>query len=295
MARCLGPNSPYGCGHHDEHVEAAKKGWLHRRRGMLSEHEHRAVSALFGPIEQAHEHKSHKGQIAFKQEGKWYELPRARFRQLVSEGVKAQRAEEREQARQEKAQQRYEGAQERQLQAARRAEYQSVVRRIRQMGGIRPYRANSTGGKTPEEEEWKSLPRSVKTRDSRRGAALDDMAQSMNEEYPWLKLETGEDLRNYLGDKRNQGNEPAKLHLSRPAKAPEPEKPPAPKIVVSQRSDGQWIITRVYPDGHVAGQPGTYANKAAAEKAAKGMKHGLVVKPAMFDERKESYGEGFFQ
>lgn len=31
MARCLGPNSPYGCGHHTEHVEAAKKGWATRR------------------------------------------------------------------------------------------------------------------------------------------------------------------------------------------------------------------------------------------------------------------------
>lgn len=141
-----------------------------------------------------------------------YELPRGEFRRLVSEGMKAQRAEEREHVRAERERRRYEGAEERQLYAARRAEYQSVIKRIRALGGIRPYRAPSTGKqKSPELEEWRDLPRAVKTRNMQCGRAADDIAQTIREEFPWLNIERDSDLAAYL--KNEQYRRRADLHL----------------------------------------------------------------------------------
>jgi hypothetical protein len=247
--------------------------------------------------------------IRFKNASKWWELPKREFNWLVQEGenhirdqeraskkaerdaAKAQQVEEKQKLQEEH----YKLAQERQLSAARKAEYQSVVRRIRQMGGIRPFRTSGTTGKTPELEEWKDLPRSVKTRDQRRGFALDDIAQSINEEYPWLHLANGDDLWSYLTNKKNQSGPIARAWYH----VPEPKPAEKPKIVISQNKSGQWIINRLYPSGEVRGDPGTYPSKAAAEKAAASQRAigAGVVKPAMFGEeqqRRESYGVGLF-
>lgn len=205
MARCLGADPPYGCKHFKEHQEAARKGWLTRRHGpaFRGTEEHRALSKLFGsPVEAAHEHPEHRGQVRFKHEGKWYELPKGEFKRLVGEGRKLEREEAREQRHAEKErtqEERYRAAQERQVKAARKAEYQSVVKRIRQLGGIRPYK----GGH--EAEEFRDLPRAVKTRDTRRGVALDDAAATLHEEMPWLRIENDTDLQRYLEkEHRNQ-------------------------------------------------------------------------------------------
>src|SRR5690242_12877457 len=106
MARCLGPNSPYGCGHHTEHVAAAKKGWITRRAGteFASSEEHGAVKALFGKdVTLAHEHPSHAGFTTFKSEGKWYEVPTRVFKQHAAHGrlLQEQQAHEAERQRRE--------------------------------------------------------------------------------------------------------------------------------------------------------------------------------------------------
>jgi|SRR5579883_2939169 hypothetical protein len=203
MARCIGANPPYGCGHFREHQIAAKKGWITRRAAATfkTTEEHAALAALFGdPIEAAHEHPDHKNMVRFKHKGKWYELPRSEFRRLVEEGKKLQREqarEEKRQARNLQREERYKRAQDRQLAAVRRAEYQGVVRLIRENHGIHPNRALSNG-KIPELEEWQGLPLSVKTRDRRRGLSLDEMATEVRAHFPWLKINNGDDLAEYL-------------------------------------------------------------------------------------------------
>ncbi len=69
MAICHGPNAPYGCGHHDEHVAAAKLGWFRRKRGAAfqSSDAHRHASTFAGSeVSHAHEHETHKGRVVFK-------------------------------------------------------------------------------------------------------------------------------------------------------------------------------------------------------------------------------------
>lgn len=191
MARCLG-KLVWPCDHEQKHREAALLGWRRRHgaAGYRSDEEVAAFSAFAGhKVERAHTHPSHSGLVRFKYKSKWYELPTREWNNLVKEGKRTQRANAREES--------YQRAQERQLRNARAAEYKNVVRRIRQIGGIRPNRALSNG-KIPELEEWQDLPRAVKTRDTRRGFALDDIAPAIAEEFPWLRVERGDDLAAYL-------------------------------------------------------------------------------------------------
>ena len=197
MARCLGAHPAYGCGHFKEHQEAARKGWKTRRAApaFKSEQEHAALSALFGgTISHAHEHPEHAGMVRFKEKSKWYELPRKEWSRLIKEGYAVQR----EQAREQRAETR----QKKQLQAVRKAEYQSVVRAIRASGGIRPYR-RGINGKVPEKEEWNDLPRAVKTLNPR-GMALDDMADELSSQFPWLYISRGDDLATYLQEQHRR-------------------------------------------------------------------------------------------
>lgn len=57
--KCLGPNCPYGYGHHDEHVAAAKLGWERRRQGAAKYHD-RAWQGT-----EAHYHSDHRGRKHF--------------------------------------------------------------------------------------------------------------------------------------------------------------------------------------------------------------------------------------
>lgn len=97
---CHGANAPYGCGHHAEHVEAAKKGWANRRkhqRGATfegSEDQYYASGFLGEQISYAHTHPEHKGRVVFKSKGKWYELPARTFASYVSGGRKLEREEQ---------------------------------------------------------------------------------------------------------------------------------------------------------------------------------------------------------
>lgn len=194
--KCLG-KMQWPCDHHNKHVEAAKKGWQRRRGwGYLPESEVRAFSFVAGnKVTQAHEHPEHKGQVRFRSGSKWYELPAKQWRELV----KAGQAEERHRARQVRQQQGYERSQEADLRREERNQYRAVVREIQQYGGIRPNRRDARG-RIPELEEWRELPRSVRTKkgETRKGFALDYVAQSINTQFPRLGIETDEDLRRYL-------------------------------------------------------------------------------------------------
>ncbi len=176
MARCIGLHPAYGCGHFKEHQAAARKGWMTRRASATfrGTEDHTALGALFGrPVEAAHEHPEHRGLVRFLHKRKWYELPRAEFRRLVGEGKVLQREQARDARRAERAaahEATYRAKQEKQLAAVERAEYQSVVKAIRAHGGIRPNRADARG-KIPELEEWRDLPRAVKTRGGARPGA----------------------------------------------------------------------------------------------------------------------------
>lgn len=190
--RCLGKaNPPYGCGHFREHQEAARKGWATRRGVQLFKGaaQQEAIAYLYkAKITHAHEHPSHAGVVRFRQSGQWYELPIAAWNEDVRVARRAMR--------EEVGEARYRARKEKEARAEDENRYKLVVRRIRQYGGIRPYR-KGINGKVPELEEWRDLPRSVKTLDTRRGFALDDMAQSISAEFG-LRLEHGEDLARYL-------------------------------------------------------------------------------------------------
>lgn len=233
MKRC-GPESPYGCGHHIEHVRAARKGWITRRAGVefRSSEEHGAVRALLGmEVKHAHEHKSHAGFTLFKSGPDWFEVPTAVFKRYAAKGkllqgeeAKLARAQKRHdeqgekvylrelarlqaederaavRARHNEEQERVKAERQRardlrRHEASGAAQYREVVRHIRASGGIRPNRADSRG-KIPELEEWRDLPASVKTRKG--GQALDDIAAEVGREFGDLGIQTGDDLAAYL-------------------------------------------------------------------------------------------------
>lgn len=87
----------------------------------------------------------------------------------------------------------WESIQEKQLAQVTLSEYQAAIRRIRELGGIRPYRNGHAC------EEWQGLPRSVKRRS---GLAADEVAFRIGEEFPWLGIECDTDLAAYLSKHR---------------------------------------------------------------------------------------------
>lgn len=96
-------------------------------------------------------------------------------------------------------QQQYEEAMERELKRMKREEYAQVVRRIRQMGGIRPHKNGF--GQLIELEEWRCLPRSVRTYsgfNGRKPQPADDVALTLSEEFPWIGVQNENDLFKYL-------------------------------------------------------------------------------------------------
>lgn len=254
MARCLGPNSPYGCGHHTEHVAAAKKGWITRRAKtkFFNSGEHGALKALFGKdVTLAHEHPSHAGFAVFKSGDKWYEVPSQIFRQEIRHGkllqgqqakdvirqrrederiersyqrevAKVEKEIERHKAQEEKKklaqrhkeeldrlkERRYRQREEQRVSASGYAQYKEVVHAIRRQGGIRPDKVSSASskGEGPGKQyrglgEWQALPRSVRTYkgiQGRKPQPLDDVAQSIAEEFPDLPIGRGDDLALYL-------------------------------------------------------------------------------------------------
>lgn len=197
MARCLG-TMHWPCDHDQKHSAAAKLGWL-RRRGMLRLGKSDSAALENLGFKRAHTDPSHRRLVRFHQGGKWWELPKPVFRDLVKAA--------KEEARQKHSAAKAEEAAERELQVWRRAEHAAVIKRIKRAGGIKPNALPSGSGKTkpPEYEEWQGLPRQVRVhnkRDSRVGRSLDDMAATIAEEFPELGIKNGDDLAKYLEHER---------------------------------------------------------------------------------------------
>ena len=208
MARCLGPHCPYGWGHHDEHVAAALKGWRSRREGRRVQEAARGVNVLFNGISQVHQHK--RGHVQFHHEGKFYELPTKEFQRLGREGHKLANKEARaayrkhEQIQKDKAA----GQNPKQLEMARRSERAAVLKLLK--GRIKPYRnprpkSNKEKDKYLELEEYRELPASV--RNMRGGKiTLDEAAEEIARDYPWLKIHSENDLIRYLRPRRGMNS-----------------------------------------------------------------------------------------
>ncbi len=216
MARCIGPHCPYGWGHPEEHRAAAIKGWRTRREGRRLQHAARGFSYLTGSqVTQVHQHKQ---TVHFFHEGNFYELPRKEFDRLGREGHKIENAEARKWARgiirsahkAEKVAEEMRAAKHnpQQLEAARRAEYRAVVRWLK--GRIKPARnpmpkSNKPKDKYLEYEEWQELPASV--RSIKHGTiTMDEAADEIERNFPWLRIHSDNDLIRYLRDKKYAGS-----------------------------------------------------------------------------------------
>jgi len=118
-------HSSYGCGHHQEHVEAARKGWITRRGGLgtPAREDEAWFRELFPGATHAHTHPSHPKLVVFKQGDKWFELPTREYAGLAREGRAAATARQKAEARAERlaAQERKAGERARVVEARRAA------------------------------------------------------------------------------------------------------------------------------------------------------------------------------
>lgn len=206
---CHGVNAPYGCGHHAEHVEAARKGWITRRRNQgqrgtefEGSEEQRLTSLFLGDtVSLAHTHPEHKNTVVFKQKGKWYELPKRTFASFVRGGRETER-EQQKLTKQRKREQRLELEnklyQERvSNQQSRANEFRAaVIKGIQRQGGIRST-SNRATGRTYDRGEVALLPSSI--RRSKGKLTLDsarEFAEELNmAEYGLpISLETPDDF-----------------------------------------------------------------------------------------------------
>ena len=196
---CHGGHAPYGCGHHAEHVAAAKKGWITRRRHSRgasfegSEDQYYASAFTGEKITHAHTHAEHPRTVVFKSGGKWYELPRRTFQSFVKGGREMERDEEK-QRKQQQAQSRNELkeriASERQTEAYSRMQRAAVVKYIMGSKGIAPDK--KVGRYKGNRSEWLQLPAQV--RNTKSHFKLDQVAEHVAEAFPELRIESGDDL-----------------------------------------------------------------------------------------------------
>lgn len=209
--RCSGSHCPYGYGHHDEHVAAAKLGWQRRRQGAAI-----YVERSFGNKYKLHMHPG--GLFArpryimqdISDPSATFELSRAEFYEIARE-VKAQeradttqkslfdkennarlRKQQREAARFQRMR---EEEAERDRRRSTRFERDELFRSIREHipRGIRPYKERN--GRRPEHEEYQAVPAYFRARASDPHAlTLDDAALQLSESAPWLGIHSADDL-----------------------------------------------------------------------------------------------------
>ena len=214
MATCHGPESPYGCGHHAEHVRAARKGWTTRRRSrsFLSTRDAEDLKRVVGPtLEGHHVHRTKTGarKHLLKIEGAWFSMSQDEYKGLVRAGREGRKAEAREKkraprlaAKQARDDARYRAAQEREARAIERAEQREVYDIIKKRGGIR--RAVG-GGKEHEHSEYNTyIPKSLRYSARKqglyghKGLTPDQAATEVHQHMPWLHIETPSDLYDYF-------------------------------------------------------------------------------------------------
>jgi hypothetical protein len=222
MARLIcGPGSPYGCGHEEEHRQAALLGWQRRRLGahFMGSRQQHFLSKVVGEVQHAHAHPDHPGKIAFKQRDRWYALPRSEWYSLINAGREID-AEERREAKRKEAEaraiaeyehavadeqkraerkarievnqrERAERSQRAMVRKVARAERAEVVKLLREVGGVRVERSRMTG-QARDKGEWELLPAEVRRKDGR--VTLDTARERVMEHMPWLALDTTDDL-----------------------------------------------------------------------------------------------------
>lgn len=166
MPRSCGPNSPYGCGHHTEHVEAARKGWITRRRGadVVERSDAPWFRVLFPGAKHIHTDPSHPKSVMFRQDGRWYELPVSDYKDMAAEGREYHR-ETQKATRDERKAARYRRGMEQALFREQYEGYHATMRKLRRLG-IKPpekthynYRTGKYYG-DEEEELYDAFPRS---------------------------------------------------------------------------------------------------------------------------------------
>lgn len=294
MARCLGEHWP--CDHAEKHATAAKLGWFRRLHGLrLGKGDHVALETL--GFKSAHTDPSHKGLVRFKERGKWFELPRSAFQEIVRAA--------KDEARQNKTEAQIHDAEERALRVWRKGEHAAVIRRIKQIGGIRPDRipSGSSAKKPPNYSEWKNLPKQVRVSNVNKGQALDDVAATIAEEFPELRIERGDDLKRYLEEesvhRTNQAYRLKKQPKEEPAPAPAPKKlePDTFQYVATQKANGKWIVSRRYKSGKITQEPGEFSKNPLPGRSRMGKEAKAPPPGALFGgehERRQTYGEGLF-
>jgi hypothetical protein len=199
--------------------------WQHiRGKEQRSRWRHSQESELlgrhFGTIHEMREVKDGRS-VVFRQGQRWYHLPRQEYHTLVDAAARderdaqaAQALIERERSRDAKARITAEQKQQRERMRQARAEqiaeeyagriarrfeaeqYSDVVRVLKRPGGIRPFRTEGTGGRKYLASEYQSLPSTV--RSSKGRLDMDAAAEAINEEMPWLKVDTPDDLAQYF-------------------------------------------------------------------------------------------------
>ena len=206
MPRYCHPGASYGCGHHAEHVEAAKKGWRTRRgQGPVAalRNAESILSDLYGDtVTGAHTHKSHPKEVRFKMSGKWFRVSTGEFHALVKEGAKVRREQQRAAARDARANARerasapvarlrdeirelqYRDAMMRIGEDDTAATYKNTLARLRKRG-ISPSRHEKFYRRRNkilpvDYGEWETLPKSLRRRHG--GYSLDDLANVFAEE-----------------------------------------------------------------------------------------------------------------
>ncbi len=191
----------------------------------------------FGRISSVHEVEGKPGEIAFKQDGRTYHMGKAEYHELAMAALEDERREQltekqraREDAREaheiekllrkahaenrasEKRRLEAEAAEtkrerreaqeaeseQRALRAFERAQYADVLAIIRHGGGIKRSISAATGQEY-DRGEYETLPRSVRAKaESRRGLTLDDAVREVNDQVPWIEIETPRDLLDFF-------------------------------------------------------------------------------------------------
>ncbi len=217
---CHGAHSPYGGGHHAEHVAAAKKAWETRRMryGGPTRSDAEWFRALFPDATNIHTHPSHKGIVMFRQKGKWYELPEKEYRNLAHEGRAAQHERDRaikraeKQARQERAaneraaiievreelrravaEKKMEVQMSEMLHREAIAPYKRLVARLRRVG-VRPTKDKRRVGRFTDRGEFDYLPSGIMR--LKGGYSIDDAVEQWEEDIAASTATSDEDYHN---------------------------------------------------------------------------------------------------
>lgn len=230
--RCEG-RCPYGYGHHDEHVEAAKLGWRRRRYG-----EARYLETAFRGF-RVHQHLRGKT-ILEDEEGTTFELTAAEARQVIGEvreqersriyqakltdkATKAQiRADElaakrrnfqaaqalRERQRAERELERERKAQESYSRRVEAELFQNAITEVVGYRGIKNYKKDSNGQRILQEDVWSNIPSHYRASDRNTTAKTpDEVASELAERFPYLGIETDSDLAQAFATRRFKARE----------------------------------------------------------------------------------------